>query len=85
MVRFPLTVILCQVGAKPKYEESLGKPIGKLYFVTNATQLSKRSREMAKTCAVDIYSGSDLGELLDKHTVYYKDIVSRLDKKRLSP
>lgn len=71
------------VGAKPVYESSLGKKVERLYFITNATQLSKRSRDIAKDCLVDICSGSELADLLVKHNVSYRDILSRLDKSRM--
>ena len=71
------------VGAKPVYQSSLGKNIKGLYFFTNATKLSKRSREIAKECSVNIYSGADLSDLLLKHHISYKAILARLDKSRM--
>jgi SNF2 family DNA or RNA helicase len=71
------------VGAKPVYESEMGKTNSRLMFITNATALSKRTREVAEQCGVEIFNGKTLAELVNKHKISFKQILIRLDKKRL--
>jgi SNF2 family DNA or RNA helicase len=71
------------VFAKCFYEEKMRKNNSKLIFVTNAPILSKRTRGVARECNVEILNGKDLSELVEKHQVTFKQILTRLDKKRL--
>jgi hypothetical protein len=52
-------------------------------FITNATALSKRTREVAKQCNVEVLNGSMFFELVEKHGITFKQLITRLDKKRL--
>jgi SNF2 family DNA or RNA helicase len=70
------------VFAKSVYEKAMGKNDSKLMFITNATALSKRTREVAKQCNVEILNGNEFSELVEKHKINFKQIISRLDKKR---
>jgi hypothetical protein len=71
------------VFAKPVYEEVTGKSDSTLMFITNATALSKRTREVAKQCNVEILNGTAFADLVEKHEITFKQIITRLDKKRL--
>ncbi|SGZ02152.1 SNF2-related protein [Moritella viscosa] len=71
------------VGAKLVYEDVIGKPVDELLFMTNAATLSKRTREVAKQCNVTIIHGEDLAALVAKHKINFKQVLIRLDKKRL--
>jgi SNF2 family DNA or RNA helicase len=71
------------VGAKPVYEAEMNKSNSKLMFITNATALSKRTREVAKQCNVEILNGNALAALVNKHQLTFKQLLQRLDKKRL--
>jgi len=72
------------VSAKPVYETVMGKSDSKLIFITNATALSKRTREVAKQCNVEVLNGKDFFELVEKHEITFKQIIDRLNKKRLN-
>ena len=71
------------VFAKSVYEEELEKSDSKLMFITNATALSKRTRETAKQCNVEVLNGNAFAELVEKHEITFKQLITRLDKKRL--
>jgi len=71
------------LGAKPFYTAKLGKEKAHLIFVTNATKLSKRTREVAETCKVEVIDGKELGRLLDKNEVTFSTIMRRLNRNRL--
>jgi SNF2 family DNA or RNA helicase len=70
-------------GARPVYESEMGKTNSRLMFITNATALSKRTREVAQQCSVEILNGKALSDLVNKHQITFKQILIRLDKKRL--
>ncbi len=69
-------------SAKPIYEKATGKTNSKLLFVTNATALSKRTREVAKQCEVEILNDDDFSNLVEKHQITFKQVLIRLDKRR---
>ncbi|GBU09473.1 hypothetical protein AwWohl_06110 [Gammaproteobacteria bacterium] len=71
-------------AAKPLYENALNKNIDTLVFVTNATKLSKRSKEHAKICGVSIISGHELSELLAQYDISYAMVIARLNKVRMT-
>ncbi|HIL03914.1 MAG TPA: helicase, partial [Candidatus Thioglobus autotrophicus] len=71
------------VFAKSVYEEVIGRSDSKLMFITNATVLSKRTRETAKQCNVEILNGHAFAELVEKHEITFKQLITRLDKKRI--
>ena len=70
-------------AAKPIYEHQIGKSCSKLLFITNATMLSSRTREVAKQCGVEVINGNELSQLVEKHQITFKQILIRLDKKRM--
>lgn len=70
-------------AAKPIYEHQIGKNCSKLLFITNATMLSSRTREVAKQCGVEVINGNELSQLVEKHQITFKQILIRLDKKRM--
>lgn len=70
-------------GAKVPYEKVIGKPIQTLLFMTNATVLSKRTKEMAAQCDVQVIHGEGLVSLVAKHQINFKQVLTRLDKSRL--
>lgn len=69
-------------AAKPVYESEMSKTNSRLMFITNATALSKRTREVAQQCGVEILNGKALAELVNQHQITFKQILIRLDKKR---
>jgi len=71
------------VFAKPVYEQVTGKSESKLMFITNALALSKRTREVAKQCNVEILDGIEFAKLVEKHKITFMQIITRLEKKRL--
>ena len=73
------------VFAKPVYEEAMGKNDSKLMFITNATALSKRTREVAKQCNVEILNSNEFSEVVEKYKINFKQIISRLDENRPPP
>ncbi|MDO6718704.1 SNF2-related protein [Psychrosphaera sp. 1_MG-2023] len=70
-------------SAKPIYQDTIGTSCKTLLFITNATMLSSRTREVAKQCGVDVINGKELAQLVKKHQISFKQILMRLDKKRL--
>lgn len=70
-------------SAKPVYEDAMNKQFDRLVFVTNSPSLAKRTTEIAKVCNVEIIGRQQLVTLLEKVTLTYKDILSRLEKQRI--
>lgn len=70
-------------AAKPIYEHQIAKSCSKLLFITNATMLSSRTREVAKQCGVEVINGNELSQLVEKLQITFKQILIRLDKKRI--
>jgi hypothetical protein len=70
-------------AAGPKYEPLFGKENTELLFITNATRLSKQAKDAAKESNVQILNGNSFAELVEKHGVTFKQLNTRLDKKRL--
>ena len=70
-------------SAKPKYEPLFEKTNTHLFFITNASRLSKQAREAARGSDVEILNGENFVNLVAKHKITFKQILMRLDKKRL--
>jgi len=70
-------------AAGPKYEPLFGKENTELLFITNATRLSKQAKDAAKESNVQIINGNSFVELVEKHGITFKQLNTRLDKKRL--
>ncbi len=70
-------------GAKIKYSKELGVDIETLIFATNAKMLSAKTKEIARQYDVQIFSYSEIIDLLSKYPVTYKMVLIRLSKKRL--
>lgn len=70
-------------AACPKYEPLFGKENTKLFFITNATRLSKQAKDAANGSDVEILNGNSFAELVEKHQITFKQVITRLDKKRL--
>ncbi|MGF1792899.1 SNF2-related protein [Photobacterium profundum] len=70
-------------SAKPVYEDAMNKQFDRLVFVTNSPSLAKRTAEIAMVCNVEIIGRQQLVTLLEKVTLTYKDILSRLEKQRI--
>jgi HJR/Mrr/RecB family endonuclease len=70
-------------AAGPKYETLFEKEKTELLFITNATRLSKQAKDAAKESNVQILNGNLLTELVEKHEITFKQVMTRLDKKRL--
>lgn len=70
-------------AAGPKYEPLFGKENTELLFITNATRLSKQAKGAAKESNVQIINGNSFAELVEKHGITFKQLNTRLDKKRL--
>ena len=71
-------------SAKVKYEDELGKQIDSLVFATNAIRLGVKTRKAARQYTVAVLDGKNLSELLNEHSITYADVVSRLERERLS-
>ncbi|QMV14151.1 SNF2-related protein [Vibrio spartinae] len=71
-------------SAKPIYENALKTTFDRLVFMTNSSTLGKKVMEVAKACDVEVIGRAMLLELLSKTEVTYKDVLTRLDKQRLS-
>ena len=71
------------IGAAPYYEKSLQHNDSKLIFVTNANRITPKARKVAKQSDVTILMEADLSKLLTKHQITYKEVLARLDKKRI--
>ena len=69
-------------GSKPTYEKHFSKPQTDLFFITNATRLSAKAKEVAKDCSVEIIDGNKLEDLIRKHNITFIQIISRLDQER---
>ncbi|KAB2824663.1 SNF2-related protein [Aliivibrio finisterrensis] len=70
-------------SAKPIYESEMQKTFDRLVFVTNSPSLAKRTDDIAKTCGVEIIDRAKLLKYLDENKVTYKDVLTRLEKRRL--
>lgn len=70
-------------AAGPKYEPLFGKENTELLFITNATRLSKQAKDAAKESNVQILNGISFADLVEKHGITFKQLNTRLDKKRL--
>ncbi len=70
-------------AATRKYEQFFEKEKTELLFITNATRLSKQAKDTAKEYNVQILNGNLLAELVEKHEITFKQIITRLNKKRL--
>ncbi|SON52548.1 SNF2-related protein [Vibrio tapetis] len=71
-------------GAKTPYEKVMNKKVNSLLFMTNAKVLSKRTREMAKLSNVEVIHGEELAKLVSKHKIDFKQVLQRLDKRRMT-
>lgn len=71
-------------AAKPIYEKALDKPFSTLIFITNSVQLSAKTKEVAESCQVMIIGRKALLDLLNKHPIYYQDLLKRLEKEKLT-
>ncbi|CAK1859309.1 SNF2-related protein [Vibrio crassostreae] len=70
-------------SAKPIYESEMQKTFGRLVFITNSPSLAKRTDDIAKTCGVEVIDRAKLLTYLDENEVTYKDVLTRLEKRRL--
>lgn len=71
-------------SAKIKYENGVGTTFTTLVFMTNAKQLSAKTRKLAKEYGVDIISHDQLSKQLDDHHVSFEQALNFLNKKRLN-
>ena len=69
--------------AKTRYENSLKRKISHLIFMTNAKQLSVKTRKIAKEYGVEVMDYSRLCQLLDAHKTTFKQLLIFLKAKRL--
>lgn len=69
--------------AKPKYEPLFEKTNTNLFFITNASRLSKQARDAARESGVEILNGENFASLVEKHQITFKQILTRLNKGRL--
>ena len=70
--------------AKIRYENALQKELSNLVFMTNAKQLSAKTRKIAQEYGVEILSYENLAALLEKHSISFKQMLSFLKAKRLN-
>jgi SNF2 family DNA or RNA helicase len=71
-------------AAKPIYENMLNTHFDRLVFMTNSSALSKKVLEVASMCNVEVINRSRLVDLLAESEVTYKDVLTRLDKRRIA-
>jgi SNF2 family DNA or RNA helicase len=71
-------------SSKVRYGDKLGRSFDRLIFITNATRLGRKLKELADEYSVEIIDGSQISDLLNKHTISLQSIISRLSKGRLS-
>ncbi|GAC31731.1 SNF2-related protein [Paraglaciecola polaris] len=69
-------------NAKTIYGNNLGREITKQVFITNATQLAKNTRNIANQLDVAIIDGTELGELCERHSITFGQVITRLSKER---
>ena len=70
--------------AKLKYEHGLYKSFSHLLFLTNAKQLSSKTRQIAKDYGVEVMSYDQIESLLKLHHISFEQILTFLKKKRLN-
>ena len=82
--KYDSTEPLVQIhGAKPAYEEQLGKKIDILLAATNAVGYSRKVSKASKTYNVELASLTELDGLLERHKVTRKKIQERLNNPKL--
>lgn len=64
------------------YQSWLERPISKRIFITNASKLAAKTREVAQTLNVDVIDGAQLQALCEKHSITYGQVLSRINKQR---
>lgn len=69
-------------SAKELYGKHLGRAITEKIFITNATQLAKSTREIARELSVTIIDGTNMGELCERHKLTFGQVLARLSKQR---
>ena len=69
-------------NAKTLYANNLGREITIQVFITNATQLAKNTRDIAKQLGVTIIDGTELAELCERHAISFGQVITRLSKQR---
>lgn len=69
-------------SAQIAYEKALNKRVSKLVFVTNASRLGTKTRKTARDYGVEIFSGADLGKMVDAAGVPFSRVIARLHAKR---
>ena len=69
-------------SARELYGKRLGRQITHQIFITNATQLAKTTRDIAKNLSVTVIDGNDLSELCERHQITLTQVVTRLSKVR---
>jgi len=69
-------------SAKEIYSKQLGRVVTEKIVITNATQLSKNTRNIANQLNVTIIDGNDLRELCEQHQIMFGQVLNRLEKSR---
>lgn len=69
-------------SAKKLYGQHLGRDVTKQIVITNATQLSRNTRNIAEQLGVTVVDGNDLRELCERHQITFGQVVARLSKSR---
>ncbi|MEQ3657533.1 MAG: SNF2-related protein [Glaciecola sp.] len=69
-------------NARELYGKHLGRDITQQVFITNATQLAKATREIAKKLNVAVVDGNDLIKLCEHHKITFGQVLTRLSKER---
>lgn len=64
------------------YQSWLKRPISKRIFITNASKLAAKTREVAQTLNVEVIDGAQLQALCEKHSITYGQVLSRINKQR---
>jgi hypothetical protein len=76
--------LLVQVhGARPIYEEKLGKKFDILVAATNANNYSRKVLRTAKTYDIELATLKDFDKLLKRYTINRKQVQRRLNAPRL--
>lgn len=69
-------------NARALYSKHLGRDITQQVFITNATQLAKATRDIAKQLNVTVVDGNDLSALCERHPITFGQVLTRLSKQR---
>ena len=71
-------------SARIRYEKALNRRFEHLVFMTNASKLSARTRDIAREYSVEVMDCAGVSQLLRQHSVTFKQTLSLMKTERLA-